>query len=438
VGSDTQDAVEPPGAEALASRRKLSPGPGLSAKDVAAHQLARIYEATIQIAAECGYEALKVRDVVRRAEVSTRAFYEHFAGKEDCFLQTYQLISRRAGRRIIAAQAEEPDWRKRPRLVFEEFVRGLERDPASARVALVEAYALDEAFLEQAWRAEQIFEGMLAESFARTPRGVVVPPLIVRGVVGGIATVSRRSLQAGRVDDLASNGGELVEWALCYPNPKATELATLDEGAVWRDTTLESTSAAPRGDRALILNAAAELAAKVGYQSLTAPRIRSAAGVSRRKFEAYFDGVEDCYLAALELRAGEAMAKAARAQASARSEPGGVYRAIAALTNYVSRDPLLTRICLTDDFPRTRSGRRSKERLLDATAELCAERDLIAPHLGSLAIEASSGGAWSLFQRSLLQDREPTRTAASLTYLYLAPVIGPADAIGAIKQEQEP
>jgi len=62
-------------------RHRLPPGPGRAAPAVAAHQLARIHEATIQLVAEHGYTNLKVRAIVRLAEVSTRAFYEHFASE---------------------------------------------------------------------------------------------------------------------------------------------------------------------------------------------------------------------------------------------------------------------------------------------------------------------------------------------------------------------
>jgi AcrR family transcriptional regulator len=425
------------GSEAVAPRRKLSPGPGLGAKEVAAHQLARLYEATIQLVAESGYKALNIRDVVARAEVSTRAFYERFASKEDCFLQAHQLIARRATRRIIAAQAGEPDWRRRSRLVFDEFARELASDPASARVALIEAYAAGTASLEQAWRAEGVFEGMLAESFARPPRGVVVPPLIVQGMVAGIATVSRRRLLAGKVADFASSGGELVDWALCYPSPAAAELPALDGQTVWGDTTLERTPVTSTGDRALIVKAVVELAATMGYSGLTVPRLRSAAGVSRRKFEAHFDGVEDCYRAALEQRAGEAMAQAARAQVSARSRAGGVYRAMAALIDCVSKDPFLTRIFLTNDFPQTRTGLSTRQRLIDAAFELWTG-DPLAPRLTGVAMEASSSAAWTLFQRCLLQNREPSHITASLVYLCLTPAIGPAATVSAIRKEQSP
>jgi AcrR family transcriptional regulator len=115
MGSETAGAESP-----LPSIGKLSPGPGKAARDVAAHQLVRIHATTVGIVAEQGYKGLKVRDVADYAEVSTRDFYQLFGSKEDCFLQTYELITRRASRCIVAVQAGESDWRKRSQLVFEE------------------------------------------------------------------------------------------------------------------------------------------------------------------------------------------------------------------------------------------------------------------------------------------------------------------------------
>ena len=293
---------------------KLSPGPGLAQQDVAAHQLARIRQATTAIVAEQGYEALKVRDIVCRAEVSTRAFYEHFASKEDCFLRTSDLIAGRATRRIIAAQVGERDWRERSRLVCEEFFRGLERKPDEARLTLVEACGAGTTSLEQAWRAERIFEEMLAECLARAPGGVEVPPLIVEGIVSGIASISRNYLAVDRMLDLSALSAELLRWALSYPDQGALELDELDRHSVGQDTALEPLPASLRivddqprsssGDRALILASMAELAAAHGYAGITAPRVCSAAGVSRKKFNAHFDDREDCYLAAIDHRAG--------------------------------------------------------------------------------------------------------------------------------------
>ena len=418
---------------------KLSPGPGMSARDVAAHQLARIHNATVGIVAEQGYAALKVRDVASYAEVSTRAFYELFASKEDCFLRTYELVLRRATRRIFAAQAGEGDWRRRLQLAFEEFLRGLEQRPEDARLALVEACRASEASRERAWQAERTFGGMLAEALARAPGGVAVPPLLAEGMVAGIASVSRGCLAEGRLARLSGASGELIEWALSYPGRPAGELERLDRQSIWRDTTLEplpeSEPWPASGDRALILKAAAGLAASTGYESLTAARIRSAARVSRKKFTAHFDGAEDCCLAALEQHAAAAIAQAARAQAAASSWEGGVYRAIAALSSHVASDKFLARALLAQGFPPGPEGRRSRQRLAGALTELLAPPEEARPP--SFAAAASAGAVWSVFQRCMLRDRPMGRqAAATLSYLVLAPAVGAPAAVAAIKAEQ--
>jgi AcrR family transcriptional regulator len=412
----------------------------MAARDVAAHQLARIHNATIGIVAERGYAGLKVRDVVSYAEVSTRAFYELFSSKEDCFLRAYDLISRKATRRLLAAQAGEKDWRRRLQLVFEEFLCGLEQRPEDAHLTLVEAYRAGNASREQAWRAQRTFEGMLTEALARAPGGVAVPPLVIEGMVAGIAGVSKNCLAEGRLADLSGASGELIEWALSYPDRAAGELEKLDRQSIWRDTTLEPLPAgedkswSATGDRALVLKAVAELVANAGYESLTAARIRSAAHVSRKKFTAHFDDAEDCYLAALEQHAGAAMAQAARAQAAASSWEGGVYRAIAALSSQIASDKFLTRIFLADDFPSGPEGRRSRRRLIEAVTELLSSPEATLP-LG-FAAGASAGAVWSVFHRHTLRDRVVSHQApATLSYLALAPAVGAPAAIAAIRGE---
>jgi len=414
----------------------------MAAQDVAAHQLARIHNATVGIVAEDGYEALKVRDVVRYAEVSTRAFYELFHSKEDCYLQTYDLIMRRASRRIMAAQADEPDWRKRPQLALEEFIRGVDSRSQDARLALVEAYAAGAVSLEHAWKAEWIFCEMLADSFAREPSGVVVPPLVVEGIIGGVIQVARDRLLAGKTAQLQSESEELVGWALSLADPLSVVLLELDRQPVWRNTALEPLPSAgdawapANGDRALILKATAEMAATKSFAQLTAPRIRSAAHVSRSKFEAYFDDVEDCYLNAIDQHAGEALAQAARAQSAARSQTGGAYRAIVALCEYVANDPFLARVCFYDDFPPSASGARSRRRLITALMELLGDS---VPEMSPTVSEASAGALWSLFHHHIIRDWARRREiSATLSYLALAPTIGAPAALAAIRGEQEP
>lgn len=431
----------------LVSGQKLSPGPGMLASEVGAHQSARIQKAMVEIVAERGYSAVKVRELVLLAGVSSRAFYENFASKEDCFLRTYELVARRATRRIVAAQAGERDWRERPLLLFDAFARELEEKPNTARFALVEAYAAGPVALEQARRAERTFEGMVGESFARAPSGIVVPPLVVEGMVAGIARVARGRLTAGKELELPGLAGEMMEWALCYPGESANSLAELDLGSVWRNTRLQPIVAPSgpggeemwptTGDRALLLSSVAALAVADGYSNLTVTRIRSGAGVSRKVFDTYFDGVEDCFVAALEQRAGEAIAQAARAQTAGRSWSGGVYRAVAAFCDQIAGDPLLASVCLTDDFAVGSTGSRLRQRLIEAVAEQLGDSAPLELRAGALATEASAGAVWSLFHHHIVRERLQRRqVAATVSFMALAASIGAPAAVAAIQSEQ--
>jgi len=426
---------------------KLRPGPGQSASNVAADQSARIHGAMIEIVADRGYEAVKVRELVLLAGVSSRAFYEAFSSKEDCFLRTYEMVVRHAAKRIVAAQTGEHDWRERPRLIFAAFAEELQIEPATARFVLSEAHAAGHAAIEQAQRAKHTFETMIGESFARAPNGIAVPPMVIEGMVAGIGRVSRTRLLAGEEEVLRGLTAELIKWALCYPGKSANGLAELDRGSVWRNTMLEPLVSAPAtaggnewppaGDRAVIVTAAGKLAAVYGYAHLTVPRIRSAASVSRAVFNTYFEGVEDCFVAALDERAGDALSQASRAQTAGRDASGGTYRAIAALCEQVADDPILASVCLADDFVLNSIGARSRQRVMGAFAEQFVENGPIGERASDLSIEATAGATWAIFNQHMIKGwSQRNQIAATLSFMVLAPTVGSLTALTAIQREQ--
>jgi AcrR family transcriptional regulator len=420
----------------------------MAASDVAAHQSARIHRAMIEVVADQGYEAVKVRELVHLAGVSSAAFYKNFKSKEDCFLRTHDLVVRRATRRIIASQGEEGDWQKRPRLIFDAFVHELQDDPDAGYFALVEAYAIGPAALMQARKAETTFEAMFAQTFARAPGGMVVPPMVVEGMMAGVAGVARGRLLTGREGELVHLNDEMEEWMLSYPGGSADELAHLDLQLVWRDTRLQplispSSSgegeAWPKtGDRALLLASVAELSTANGYGKLTATNISHGAGLPRSIFKSLFDGAEECYVAAMEQRAEEALAQAARAQTAGRSWPGGMYRAISALCDQLIGDPLLTSVCLAETFEPDSDGSRSRAQLIGVVAELLNDSAPILERPSALFAEASTDAVWSLFHHHLIRalPLSSPQIAATLAFMALAPVIGAPATVAAIAAEQ--
>lgn len=427
---------------------KLQPGPGMLASDVAAHQSARIHRAMIEIVAERGYEAVTVRDLVHLASVSSAAFYRHFENKADCFLRTHDLVARRATRRIIASQAGEQDWQERPRLIYEAFVRGLEDDPEAGYLALVEAYVMSPTALAQARKAEATFAAMFTQSFARAPSGMAVPPLVVEGIMAGVAGAARARLILGREAELRHLDEEIMDWVLSFPGNSADELAFLDLQLVWRDTRLQPLvvlsslgegDAWPKtGDRAMLLASIAELTAANGYGNLTSSRIHRAAGLSRGTFKTHFEGVEDCFVAAMEQHAGEALAQAARAQTAGSTWAGGLYRTINALCDQIAGDPLLAGVCLADNFEPGSSGARIREQLIAAVAEQLADSAPPDEQPSALVTEASTSAIWMLFHHHVIRAlaHSSPQVAATLAFMALAPVIGAPGAVAAIAREQ--
>jgi AcrR family transcriptional regulator len=140
---------------------------GLPREAVVASQRARLVEAMVHVVADKGYAATTVADVVERAGVSRRTFYEQFADKEACFLAAYDAaVAAVLGRIAETAGPDGPPagWHDRARAGVEAFLELLASQPAFARALQVEILTAGPAALER--RA-----GMLA-TFSGVWRGL--------------------------------------------------------------------------------------------------------------------------------------------------------------------------------------------------------------------------------------------------------------------------
>jgi AcrR family transcriptional regulator len=286
---------------------------------------------------------------------------------------------------------------------------------------------------------------MLAEAFARPPDGVVLPPLVLEGMAAGVATVVRQRLLEGRKSQLRALKGELVDWAFSYFDKASGSLAQLDRrglpaGKTFVPMTIETLDGEEPSlqvaDRARVLAAISELTVADGYSGLTIPRIRSAAGITRRRFDAVFENVEDGYLTAVELRVEEALTEAQHARARAEGWAGGVYRVIATFCDRIGTDAFLAKACRMDDGPSGENAAHLQRRLTAAILDLIEDG---APAHGStlLTREASVNALWGLFYRHNVRDWVLRRqVAATLSYMVLAPAIGAPATLAAIQAEQ--
>ncbi len=124
---------------------------GLAREVVAASQRTRLIDAMAQMVAEKGYPATTVADVVERAGVSRRTFYEQFDDKEACFLAAYDAGLEAVLRRIGEAVEVNPaaPWRERARAGVESFLALLASEPAFAQALQVEILTAGPAALDR-------------------------------------------------------------------------------------------------------------------------------------------------------------------------------------------------------------------------------------------------------------------------------------------------
>ncbi|HEY3864863.1 MAG TPA: TetR/AcrR family transcriptional regulator [Solirubrobacteraceae bacterium] len=178
-----------------ASTPLLRPGPGgLSRRRVAAIQRARILVAATDVLEEAGYSGMTVAQVIGRAKVSRKTFYDLFADRQDCFLEVLEETIVRIRGRVEEAYARESRWRDGVRSGLAGLLGFLEEEPALARICLVEAQGAGMKALERRARifeelADVVDRGRSATSVAREP-----PEITAEGIVGAVFVVLQTRL----------------------------------------------------------------------------------------------------------------------------------------------------------------------------------------------------------------------------------------------------
>jgi AcrR family transcriptional regulator len=182
--------------------------------------------------------------------------------------------------------------------------------------------------------------------------------------------------------------------------------------------------------RERLLNGVVEAVAEHGYNATTIGKITEAAKISRRTFYEYFEGKEDCFLAAYEMIDAHV-----RGSMLAAGEPGApwpeqVRARLEALLEALSRDLAVARFYLTEPLT---AGGEIAARYRDAMqllAETIRPRDLPSETNVEVRDQVLMGGIATLIARRL-KAGEADRLGEllpDLVELALAPYLGRAEA----------
>jgi AcrR family transcriptional regulator len=442
------------------TRRTLPRGSqALPREQVAADQLRRLLRAMIDSVGEKGYRATTIADLVGRAGVSRKTFYEHFANKQECLLATFDLITEDGRNRAIEAYQRADSLQEGVEGAIGALFEATIANPGAARLNMVEIVAAGPAGIERRERAVEQYRNFVREVLQQEPTDGMVPNAVVRAVVGGLNRILYSRVRHGQRTELRQLVPDLMRWVTCYrPTPSAlvrfeepahappvyTGLSggrapgTLASGAggdlgLARGMTNVLRSFTLHSQRERILDAVANLTAAGGYADLTVEKIAGEAAMSLQTFYDHFNSKEEAFLFTYEVGHGRGLTLVERAYEAQADWPSGVKAAVSSLLNYLGSEPAFAQLALQHMLIATpRTAERANVGITEYLSVLEPGFEETSEHRRppAITIEAIGGGLGELIHGCIMHGRvtELPSLTTHATYVALAPFIGPEQA----------
>ncbi len=179
----------------------------LAREEVLASQRGRMLAAMAEAVAEKGYAATTVADVVGRAGVSRKTFYEHFNDKEECFLAAWDAGVQTLIEALTRATLEtDGRWQDRVRAGVRAYLETLAAVPAFARTFLIEVLAAGPRALERRAIVHRRFAELLRELHQAqrevAPELPELPDEVFAATVGAVHELVTERVRQGRTAEL--------------------------------------------------------------------------------------------------------------------------------------------------------------------------------------------------------------------------------------------
>jgi AcrR family transcriptional regulator len=420
----------PWGTSELLRERMLRPGPGNRPEDVAQNQRERIFGAMVACVSERGYTATRVSDLVEISGVSSRTFYDLFADKQTCFMETLEAVFALGLEAAEAATGATRalSWEERLFGGFSTFAEIVAAQPAAARVCLIEAYAAGPEVLALLDDTGERFEALARQIDLESPERGNLPPELLTAYIWALLEVARNRLGDGTVAQLPGQMDEVSRFMMSYrPPPQPLRLSTRSPAA--RPEDLEAHSHAERALRAL-----AVVIAERGYTQTTIDEVIARASMSATTFYANFSGKEDALMAAIDGAGAQIVAAMMPAFDRSADWPSGVRAAFGAMFSFLATRPALAHLMTVGVYG---AGVPALKRRGRALAPLTALVEGGAPgrrfQLPGVGIEVIAGAVYGLMYRQVRQGGPEALPALApfCTYLTLAPFLGAEEACAA-------
>jgi AcrR family transcriptional regulator len=395
---------------------------------VVQNQRERLFAAMVATAAGKGYAQTSVGDLAELSGVSSRTFYDLFADKEACFLDTLEAIIAPAEAITVAKMSQGGSWLERVEGAMGAFVKMLVDQPAAARLCLVETYAAGPAATQRIDEALGAFEALMQQAFEERPERRGMPSEMTRGMVGGLRKVIHTRLHRGSEAELTDQLAELLELGLGYrPPPKPLRGGPRRRGGQPKAGTGDGGAAVSGEEPAeRIVRATMTMVAAKGYQRATIADIVEAAGASLNTFYAHFASKEEAFDAALYSGRARMLGVLMPIFRRARNWPEGIRAMTQASLAFLAAEPDFARLITIEVYAAGAEALERRDLGLEGTTVTLEGGLRYAPGVTAVQREAIMASLYAM-----VSNRLQSGGAASLpemaplaTYMVLSPFIG--------------
>lgn len=187
---------------------------GLSREEVASQQRNRILAATVDVVAERGYPETRVVDIIKRAGVSRKTFYELFDDMEQCFLEAFDVA---AGALLkvtndgYEAHPKSP-WADRVREGLANFLQIIADRPTAAKFCIVEVLAAGPKALARRDAVMRQFTSYIERG--RSETSIELPGMTSLALIGGVYELLYSEILHGATAHLPARLPEVLYWVI--------------------------------------------------------------------------------------------------------------------------------------------------------------------------------------------------------------------------------
>jgi AcrR family transcriptional regulator len=197
----------------------------LAPDEVLRDQRERLLAAVPAVAAQRGYEAMSVADIVKAAAVSRNAFYKNFRDKQDCAAAAHELGHERLFEVLSVNCYEGAKTEERVGTALEAALEVLAADPALARFLFVEAPSGGDEIALRYHEWLQRYGTLLRSAAPDLPPKSLPEPEVEQVIVGGIASRVASEVLRGKGEKLRELADPFLEYVLAFyrlgePGPK--------------------------------------------------------------------------------------------------------------------------------------------------------------------------------------------------------------------------